>query len=346
MKAWISLLLLTAALSVALQWARLPAAFLLGAMAAAMIVATRGSPLRLPGWVFALGQAAIGCMIARSFTPALFRSMGEHLALFAGAALSVLLAATALGLALTRLRVMPGTTALWGSFPGAATVMVLLSDSFGGDMRLVALMQYLRVAVVSVVASLIGRMFGVAGAPAAATSWLAPVDAPAFAVAAALVLLGGLLGPRLRLPAAPLLIPMVLGALLQDVASIPVALPPPALAASYVVIGWAVGIRFTPDILGQAARALPRVLASIALLVAACAGIGWVLARLAHLDPLTAFLATTPGGADSVAIIAAGTRVDAPLVMAVQTGRFLAVLLLGPALAKAVARRALPSPKP
>jgi uncharacterized protein len=74
--------------------------------------------------------------------------------------------------------------------------------------------------------------------------------------------------------------------------------------------------------------------------------IGWTLAHIAHLDGLTAYLATSPGGMDSVAIIAAGTPVDTPLVMAVQTGRFLAVLLLGPALAKGAARLTGATPKP
>jgi len=43
-------------------------------------------------------------------------------------------------------------------------------------------------------------------------------------------------------------------------------------------------------------------------------------------------VATSPGGLDSVAIIAASTRVDVPFVMALQTVRFVLILLLGPAL--------------
>ena len=62
----------------------------------------------------------------------------------------------------------------------------------------------------------------------------------------------------------------------------------------------------------------------------------------AGIDPLTAYLATSPGGADSVAIIAASSHVDVPFVMALQTGRFLVVLLIGPRLARFVARRVGP----
>ena len=46
--------------------------------------------------------------------------------------------------------------------------------------------------------------------------------------------------------------------------------------------------------------------------------------------------------ADSVAIIAASSKVDLPFVMAMQTARFLAVLAIGPSLARAIARRIEP----
>jgi membrane AbrB-like protein len=335
----LSLLVTTAGLVALLYVIGLPAAFLLGAMGAAMIFAGQGEVTpRLPGWLFPFAQAVVGCLIARNFTLTLFRTVGQHLVLFAGTTLSVLFVATALGLILTRLRVLPGSTALWGSFPGAATVMVLISESFGGDMPLVALMQYLRVVIVALTASLVGRLWGLAGATVHHPAWLAPVAWPPFLMLLALILIFGFIGPRLRLPASPLLLPMIITTVLQDLGYMRIELPQPFLAASYLIIGWAIGFRFTRDIFRQAAKALPRVLASIVTLVGTCAAIGWVLARIAHLDGLTAYLATSPGGADSVAIIASSTPVDASIVMAVQIGRFLSVLLLGPVLAKGAAR--------
>ena len=328
----------TALLVALLYLSGLPAAFLLGAMGAAMLVVGYGGAVRLPDWLFSLAQGVVGCLVARNFTLALFHAIGTHLALFAGVSLSVLLVATALGLALTRLRVLPGSTALWGSFPGAATVMVLLSGSFGGDMRLVAVMQYLRGVVVAVVASLVGRFFGLGGGGAHHPAWLAPVAWPSFAVLAVIIAACAFGAPRARIPAAPLLLPMVVTTVLQDVGVIHVELPQLLLVASYVVVGWAIGLRFTREAFREVARSLPQVLGSIGMLVAACGAIGWVLTRVGHLDLLTAYFATSPGGVDSIAIIAAGTSVDLPLVMAIQMGRFLAVLLLGPTIAKSAAR--------
>ena len=56
------------------------------------------------------------------------------------------------------------------------------------------------------------------------------------------------------------------------------------------------------------------------------------------MDPLTAYLATSPGGVDAVAIIAASSGGDMAFIMATQTLRLILVLLAGPYLAKAVAR--------
>jgi len=88
-----------------------------------------------------------------------------------------------------------------------------------------------------------------------------------------------------------------------------------------------------------AGKAMPRILLSVALLIAFCGGIAAALTRWWGIDPVTAYLATSPGGMDSVAIIAASSPVDVPFVMALQVLRFLGVLLIGPPLAKFVVTR-------
>jgi membrane AbrB-like protein len=158
----------------------------------------------------------------------------------------------------------------------------------------------------------------------------------------AIILFAGLVVPRLRVrvPAGSLLVPMVVTTVLQDVRLLRVELPRLLLVASYIVVGWAVGLRFTRASFASARRSLPQIALSIVALVAACAGIAWALARIAHIDLLTAYLATSPGGADSIAIIAAGTPIDVAFVMATQMARVVSVLVLGPQLAKWAAKLA------
>ena len=119
-----------------------------------------------------------------------------------------------------------------------------------------------------------------------------------------------------------------------------IELPIWLLAASYAVIGWSTGLGFNRTILRHAAQALPRVVMSILVLIAVCGGLAALLVVAAGIDPLTAYLATSPGGADSAAIIAMASNVDVAFVMAMQTTRLVLVLLIGPSLAGFIARRA------
>jgi membrane AbrB-like protein len=207
-------------------------------------------------------------------------------------------------------------------------------------------MQYTRVVVAATAASVIARLAGLSGGAAQGQPWLGPVAWPSFAASAAIILFSGLVIPRWRVPAGALLAPMVVATVLQDVGLLQVELPRVLLVASYVVIGWAVGLRFTREAFVSARRSLPQIIASVVGLVAACAGIGWALARITRIDLLTAYLATSPGGADSIAIIAAGTPIDVAFVMSTQMARVVSVLVLGPQLVKQAAKLAPPAPLP
>lgn len=61
-------------------------------------------------------------------------------------------------------------------------------------------------------------------------------------------------------------------------------------------------------------------------------------------DFLTSFLATSPGGADTIAIIASSTKVDASFVMAMQVARLVTILIVGPRIARFAARLAESGP--
>jgi membrane AbrB-like protein len=149
----------------------------------------------------------------------------------------------------------------------------------------------------------------------------------------------GVAATLLRLPGGTLLVPMVAGALLEASGLAHLALPPWLLVLSYALLGWSVGLGFTRAILQHARRTLPQVFLATAILVAVCGALALVLVEAAGIDPLSAYLATTPGGMDTVAIIAASSSVDVSFVMALQTIRFVIVLFAGPPLAKLIAQR-------
>src|SRR5581483_1478915 len=100
-------------------------------------------------------QAVLGCLVAHTITPSIVDGFLQHWpAVLAVLALSIA-ASIVIGWTMSRLRIIPGSTAIWGMMPGGATVMMVLAEAYGADFRLVAFMQYLRVVLVAAAASLL-----------------------------------------------------------------------------------------------------------------------------------------------------------------------------------------------
>ncbi len=337
---WTLLFFLSIVITLPLELLHLPAGLLLGPMIAAIIVAAGEGSVRVPQMPFILAQGVIGAMIARSLSPSILGEMIHDWPVLLTTAFSVIFAANALGFLLARQQVLPGTTAIWGSSPGAATAQVLMAAAYGGDMRLVAFMQYLRIVLVAGFASAIARFWIVPGATvAAAIDWFPNVAWLSLIETLAAGWISALIAQRLRMPAGPLLLPLIVVAVLQGTGLLTVELPPWLLAVSYALVGWSIGLHFTRQILVHAARALPKVLLSILALISICAIFAAILTWVAGVDPLTAYLATSPGGADSIAIIAASSKVDLPFVMALQTARFVLVVVTGPSVSRFIVKR-------
>jgi len=342
---WAVLVALSAGASAFLLDLHAPAALLLGPLLASMVMASTGLQLRLPLSPFVFAQGIVGCMIARMVPLSIAGDIVGHWVLFGIGVLSVILVSSFFGWAMTRMQMLPGTTALWGTSPGAASVMTIMAESYGADIRLVAFMQYLRVLLVAAAASLVARTFGVNPVHHPdPIVWFPPIAWASFAKTIALAIAGPLIARALRIPAGAMLVPLVLGAVLVHFGWLAIQLPTWLLTASYAFIGWNIGLRFTRPLLIHAALALPRILACVVAIIVLCGAVAGMLVVAAGIDPLTAYLATSPGGADSVAIIASSSSADVSFVMAMQTVRLLAVLFLAPALTKFIAERMRKSP--
>ncbi len=338
---WAILLGLSVALASALALAGFPAAFLLGPMLAGMALALRGATVRVRRPFFLAAQALIGCLVAHSITGSIVATVIADWPLMLLTVATTIVAGGVVGWGLTRLAVLPGTTAAWGSSPGAASAMVAMAEEYGADPRLVAFMQYLRVVVVVLSASLVARLILGHAAPTLAQADL-PLLPPVLPLLATLAVagVGAVAGRWLRIPAGTLLVPMTLGAVLQATGTLEITLPPWLLAAAYTALGWYVGLGFDREVTLHALRAIPRLLLATVALIGLCGLSAWALTYLLDIDGLTAFLATSPGGLDSVAIIAIGSHADVPFVLAIQTLRLFLIILVGPALARLIARAA------
>ncbi|WP_166396169.1 AbrB family transcriptional regulator [Rubrobacter marinus] len=320
------------------QGLSVPAAWLVGPMLVAILLALARPEARprIPGWTRRASQAVVGIVIASTFQPAVLPLVAREWFAVGLAVGSTVLLSLGASVVLARFAPLDGRTAALGTLPGAASAMSLLGEPLGADPRLVALMQYGRVVLVVASAAIVARL----GAPAPVTAGFAGLEKQgvdpliqnlwaAYAVAALVAVVGGWVGARLALPAGGLLGPLLLGVALQEARILDLALPAGVPPLAYALIGIHVGLLFDRTSLRRAGGLLPSLLASTLSLMLASAGMGWVFSALTNTDYLTAFLATTPGGIDSIAVMAVGSGADASLVVAVQTMRLLAVVLVG-----------------
>lgn len=337
---WLALLLISAGLGGVLLALHFPAAVLLGCMVAGIVLSIRLGSLGVPKPLFALAQGVLGCLMAQSMQPAALTQVLAHWPVFLGINLLVIAAGGLLGWCLVRRQLLPGTTALWGIAPGAASAMVLMAEHYGADVRLVAFMQYTRVLLVTGVAALVAHLAMPSGAaPAVQLPALAVQEGGHLVATLVLIVTAAALAHWLKIPAGGMVVALLVGTTLQALGVLVIELPPVLLMLAYAVIGWSIGLRFTRAILAHAWQALPTVLAAIAALMVLGLALAAMLVVWAGQAPLTAYLATSPGGADSVVVIAATSAVDAGFVMAMQLVRFLMVLALGPRVTQWVAKR-------
>jgi hypothetical protein len=308
-------------------------------MFAGMICQSLGTKLELPRVSMNLSQAVIGCFIARSINEDILNIFQTEWFLLILTGSLILIASIGLGWGISRFNILPGSTAIWGLLPGAASAMVMMAEDYGADFRLVAFMQYLRVLLVTVTASLVARFWAhIPTSGLQALIWFEPLRFYDFSISLTIMAISLMAIFIPKVSGGVLIVSMLLGGFIQLGGYANIQLPLWLLACAFALIGWNVGLRFTREVINAAARALPQTFFCILLLIIFCMGLAVLLVYFHGSDLLSSYLGTNPGGVDSAAIIASATKVDLAFVMSLQIMRFLITLLAGPILSKIIVK--------
>ncbi|GAA1910285.1 AbrB family transcriptional regulator [Nocardioides lentus] len=339
--AW-ALVALASVAATALLWVvRLPTPALFGPLLVGLAWALL-APVRLdlPAPAGRLGQALLGATIGAVVSVDTLRRLGTDLLPVVLVTVGTLALSLLAGWLLALRRDVDLPTGVFAMIAGGASGVVAVSRELGADERVVAVVQYLRVLLILVVMPAVALTLPGAGAGADTGPASGPTDLGGDLLFVLLAVGGGLLLHRLRpVSAGGLLLPLAVAAVvaasgLLGTVAVPVWLQWPA----YALIGVQVGLRFTRDSLRAITRMVPVVLGLILGLVLACAAMGALLVLTTDVDPLTAYLATTPGGLFAVLATAVDGDADATYVLTLQVVRLLAILLLMPFLARWLAR--------
>ncbi|MDU0479737.1 AbrB family transcriptional regulator [Staphylococcus chromogenes] len=218
-------------------------------------------------------------------------------------------------------------TGILSMLAGGASVMPVLAQEVGADFRYVTLTQYLRLLCVTLSLPLLVPMMDVPHGGVVHPHIAHSVRG--FICIALIVALGEPLGKLIRLPAPTILGPMALTITVAQFFPDPtvLALPSSLKVVAFVSIGWSAGGALSMQALKDFARQLPATFTFIGVLLGTCALVAWPLRHWLHTSYFEAYLATSPGGLETVLALADEFGAG-PSVAAIQVLRLIAILLI------------------
>jgi len=319
---------------------QLPLAWMIGAMLATTVAAAAGLPVQVSMRLRAVMVAVLGVMLGSSFSPAILGQLGQW-ALSLSCLVAYIVASGALCyLYLRRIGGYDPTTAFFAGMPGGLSEMILVGSEMGGDARVISLSHASRILLVVLALPFAFQLL--AGyQPAQRPPLGAPlVEAGGFdlLVLAACAVVGFLAARALRLPAAPVVGPMVLSAAVHLGGVTDVPPPFEIVAAAQVVVGAAIGCRFAGVTLALIARVLLLSVGVTLLLLSITLVFAGGLAAVTG-QPLPALiLAFAPGGLAEMSLIAVALSMDAAFVATHHIVRIFLIVVAVPTLFRKIRR--------
>lgn len=318
----------------------LPASWLIGSMVVSAFFAMHDwSSVKLHRNIYLLIQAVIGISLSGTFSPSSLQVLAQHWLPVTLVVVLMMLFTIANAFYLMMVGKIHPATAMLGSLPGGAGEMTAISESFGADPRLVSVIQYVRLLIIILSVSLISHAAGefiskfhftaVHAATAEPIRELPAMTLDNFALCAAVALIGGWIGTISKMPAGTLIAPMLI-ALALAACGHPIAWPAPVLAFSYATMGMMIGARFDNSTLEQLKKLYKPLLSTTISLMVASILLALLFVYMMPINALSSYLAATPGGLDSIAVMASELHADATIVLTVHFLRLMLVLLLGP----------------
>lgn len=310
----------------------LPLPFLFGPMAACLLAALCGAPLRSLGQVSVAARTVLGVAVGAAVTPGLVGQLPQMAGSIALVPVYVVLIALIGVPFFHRVCGFDRITAFYAAMPGGATDMVIFGQEAGANVRHLSLVHVTRLLVIMVVAPIVlVKVYGVSlSHPVGDPASTFPPGEIALMLAAALIGWKG--GERIGLFGAAIMGPLIVTAILSLADLLHQRPPREALLAAQFLIGLGIGVSYVGVTLREIRDTVAGGAAFVLILalLAAAATEAVTLASLA--PPVEAFLAFTPGGQAEMSMLAIVSGADLGFVVVHHLVRILLVILGAPVL--------------
>lgn len=308
--------------------AGIPAGALIGSTLAVIAVAAMGQSVGLPTRLRDVAFATIGISLGAGIDEGFLGQLGAWAASLAILVASLVATILAGRVVLTRGFGLDAQTAVLASSPGTMSNAIAIASEGHGDAAAVMFLQLMRVlflvvAVPPLAVALDGTATGI-------TTTAPEMSMALFALLLAVSTALGLLGTRVRVPAASLLAGMIISAAGHATGLIDGLAPPWAIFAAFALTGAVLSARMSRVTGAQAKR---YALASIAV-VATSLVISLAFALIAQaatgLSLAQVWIAYAPGGVEAMAAIGLSLGYDPAYVAVHHFARIFALLLIVP----------------
>jgi membrane AbrB-like protein len=320
------------------DWLGMPAGFLSGSMAAVGIFALSGRQLAMPQSFAHVTMAILGMTLGSAATPEMMHGMAAYPISIALLALGTFVIALASTLYLRYVHGWTMLSALLGAAPGALSQAVAIALETRSDEVGVAIVQTLRVVLLSVFLPM-GLAFAGMSVSGGGMSRLAVADATSLPLLVGVSVVVGYLFYRTRFPGGWLFGAMLGSTLLHAFGIVKGGLPIWVVSVAMVGMGAMVGTRLGSIGLDALKRYLLAGIGSLAVAMALMCVFVVLTVWLAGVPIQDTTMAFAPGAMDVMMAVALTLHLDPIFVGAHHLFRFVGVALLMPLIVRSVAPR-------
>ena len=307
----------------------LPGGLISGAMIAVGIAAIAGRPLSMPPILTQSVLLLLGISLGSLVSQQMLHNMAAYPLTIALLALATFCSTFGSSIYLQRFHGWDKTSALLAGTPGALSQITVLAAEKGADVAAIAVVQTMRVIILTAALPLLLALTGIASSspPATAAAVAAPLELAgmvAASIAAALML------RLVKFPASWMFGGMIASSLLHGTGTIEGALPDWLRNVALVGIGAVIGTRFAKI---QAKTLLSHVhaaLGSFAIAVVISAVFVAVIALTTNVRVGDIIVAFAPGAMDAMLALALTLHIDPIFVGAHHLSRFVFVSITTP----------------
>ena len=325
----------------------MPLAWMIGAAVFTTAATVGGAGLSMPPQLRALMVAVLGVMLGSAFTPDLLARAGEWLVTLSALFVYATIVGVLSYVFFRRVGRYDPVTAFFSAAPGGLVEMTVTGAALGGDERVISLVHTARVLLIVLTVPFWFRFLDGYDASRRAAADLSFTDIPPseLLVLVAIGAVGALAARLCRIPASYLIGPMIVSALAHLVRISAFRPPHELVAIAQVVVGSAIGCRFTGIDIRKVLRTLLHAVAITLIMLAGTVIFALTLHRLTSIGIPALVLAFAPGGLAEMSLVALALATDAAFVSTHHVVRIIFVVIVAPIVFRVVnagaARRSL-----